>query len=398
MLPDLRLDQFQYDLPDERIARFPLPQRGQSKLLVFKAGQISHRRFFELPDLLPAESFLVFNNTKVIPARLLFTKSTGATIELFLLNPIPADRAINEAMLDEGSAVWQCMIGNRKRWREGETLLLTFGETVLIAEWEDPEKSLIRFTWQPDDMTFAELIQQAGQMPLPPYLKREPIAADSQTYQTVYAKQEGAVAAPTAGLHITKEVLGTLAERGIGHDALTLHVGAGTFQPIKADDPREHNMHAEQVVYTWENLTNILAHIDHLIPVGTTSMRSLESLYWFGVRLRTSQPDPFHLDQQYAYNVPAEEQPSARQAVETVRLYMEQQKLTVLTAHTAIYITPGYQMKLCRGIITNFHQPGSTLILLIAALIGDAWRDVYKEALDSDYRFLSYGDSSLLLP
>ncbi|ARK09849.1 S-adenosylmethionine:tRNA ribosyltransferase-isomerase [Fibrella sp. ES10-3-2-2] len=398
MLPDLRLDQFQYDLPDERIARFPLAKRDQSKLLVYKEGQISHHQFVDLPDLLPADSFLVFNNTKVIPARLLFTRSTGATIELFLLNPMPSDRPVGEAMLDKGEAVWQCMIGNRKKWREGETLLLTFGEVVLIAEWEDTDKSLIRFTWQPDDMTFAELIQQAGQMPLPPYLKREPIAADSQTYQTVYARKEGAVAAPTAGLHMTKDVLGTLAERGIGHDALTLHVGAGTFQPIKADDPRQHTMHAEQVVYTRENITNVLKHLGHLIPIGTTSMRSLESLYWFGVRLLASHPDPFHLDQQYAYNVPAEEQPSAHDAVEAVRLYMEQHKLPLLTAHTSIYITPGYQMRMCRGIVTNFHQPGSTLILLIAALVGDDWRTIYTEALSNDYRFLSYGDSSLLLP
>ncbi|MEZ0487818.1 S-adenosylmethionine:tRNA ribosyltransferase-isomerase [Fibrella aquatica] len=398
MLPDLSLNQFQYDLPDERIARFPLPKRDQSKLLVYKEGQISHSQFFNLPDLLPADSFLVFNNTKVIPARLLFTKSTGATIELFLLNPTPADRPVGEAMLDKGNAVWQCMIGNRKKWREGETLLLTFGEVVLIAEWEDVEKSLIRFTWQPDDVSFAELIQQAGQMPLPPYLKREPVAADSQTYQTVYAKKEGAVAAPTAGLHMTKEVLGTLAERGIGHDALTLHVGAGTFQPIKADDPRQHTMHAEQVVYTRENITNVLEHLNHLIPVGTTSMRSLESLYWFGVRLLNNHPDPFHLDQEYAYNVPAEKHPSAKEAVQAVRLYMEQHKVPALTAHTAIYITPGYQMRMCRGIVTNFHQPGSTLILLIAALVGDAWRTIYTEALSHDYRFLSYGDSSLLLP
>lgn len=398
MLPELRLDQFQYDLPDERIARFPLPQRDQSKLLVYKAGEISHHQFFELSDLLPANSFLIFNNTKVIPARLLFTKSTGATIELFLLNPTPADRPVGEAMLDKGSVIWQCMIGNRKRWREGETLLLTFGEVILIAEWENPDQSLIRFTWQPEDITFAELIQQAGQMPLPPYLKRDPVAADRQTYQTVYAKQEGAVAAPTAGLHMTTEVLAKLAERGIGHDALTLHVGAGTFQPIKADDPREHTMHAEQVVYTRNNLANILANIDHLIPVGTTSMRSLESLYWFGVRLLQNHPAPFHLDQEYAYNVPVDQQPSASQAIEAVHIYMEQHKLPLLTAHTAIYITPGYQMKMCRGLITNFHQPGSTLILLVAALLGNTWRSIYTEALNTDYRFLSYGDSSLLLP
>jgi S-adenosylmethionine:tRNA ribosyltransferase-isomerase len=197
---------------------------------------------------------------------------------------------------------------------------------------------------------------------------------------------------------MTKEVLGTLAERGIGHDALTLHVGAGTFQPIKADDPREHTMHAEQVVYNRNNLSNIIAHIDHLIPVGTTSMRSLESLYWFGVRLINNHPDPFHLDQEYAYSLPENEHPSAGQAIEAVRIYMEQHRLSVLTAHTAIYITPGYQMKMCRGLVTNFHQPGSTLILLVAALVGDVWRSIYTEALNTDYRFLSYGDSSLLLP
>ena len=398
MSANLQLNQFQYDLPDERIARFPLPRRDQSKLLVYQAGTISHRHFHDLPDLLPADSFLVFNNTKVIPARLLFMKSTGATIELFLLSPTPADRPVGEAMLDKGTAVWQCMIGNRKRWREGETLLLTFGEVVLIAEWADYEHSLIRFTWQPDDVTFAELIQQAGQMPLPPYLKRDPIAADAQTYQTVYAKNEGAVAAPTAGLHMTTEVMDKLAQKGIGYDALTLHVGAGTFQPIKNEAVREHVMHVEQVVYTQENITNVLKHLDYLIPVGTTSMRSLESLYWFGVRLLQNHPDPFRLEQEYACNVPGENLPSPREAVEAVRIHMEAQKLLALTAHTAIYITPGYQMKLCRGLVTNFHQPGSTLILLIATLVGDAWRTIYTEALANDYRFLSYGDSSLLLP
>lgn len=401
MSPELLLDQFQYELPDERIARFPLPQRDQSKLLVYRQGQISHHTFRELPDLLPAESFLIFNQTKVIPARLIFTRATGAVIELFLLNPADADgkpRLIAEAMNDKSSAVWQCMIGNRKRWKEGETLVLALNDTILIAEWANADQNEVRFNWQPADQTFAEVVQQAGQMPLPPYLKRDALPADKQTYQTVYAKQEGAVAAPTAGLHFTKEVFVELANRSIGHDALTLHVGAGTFQPIKTDDVRAHTMHAEQVIYTPSNLDHILAHIDHILPVGTTSMRSLESLYWFGVRLIRKEKDPFWLDQAYIYTVPADEQPAVAEAVQAVRVYIETNKLKSLTAHTAIYITPGYQMKLCRGIITNFHQPGSTLIVLISALLGPNWRTLYTEALEKGYRFLSYGDSSLLLP
>ncbi len=397
MLPELFLDQFQYDLPDERIARFPLPQRDHAKLLVYQAGSIQHHHFYDLPDLLPDGSFLVMNNTKVVPARLLFTKSTGATIELFLLSPTPADRPIGEALQDVGTATWQCLVGNKKRWRESETLLLTMGEVVLIAEWADYDQNLIRFTWQPDDVTFADLIRQAGQMPLPPYLRRDPLATDAQTYQAVYARHEGAVAAPTAGLHMTSAVLEKLAQKGIGHDALTLHVGAGTFLPIKAEDVREHTMHTEQVVYTRQNVQNVLANLGHLIPVGTTSMRSLESLYWFGVRLLQNHPDPFHLEQNYAYNVPENQLPTPAQAVEAVAIYMDADKLATLTAHTAIYITPGYQMKLCRGLVTNFHQPGSTLILLIAALVGEAWRDMYTEALDQNYRFLSYGDSSLIV-
>lgn len=401
MSPELPLDQFQYDLPDERIARFPLPQRDGSKLLVYRQGQISHHTFRELPDLLPADSFLIFNQTKVIPARLIFTRATGAVIELFLLNPADVDgkpRLIAEAMLDKGSAVWQCMIGNRKRWKEGETLVLALNDTILIAEWANPDQNEVRFDWQPADQTFAEVIQQAGQMPLPPYLKRDAIPADRQTYQTVYAKQEGAVAAPTAGLHFTKEVFAELEKRNIGHDALTLHVGAGTFQPIKTDDVRGHTMHAEQVIYTPANLTQMLAHIDHILPVGTTSMRSLESLYWFGVRLLRNEENPFWLNQEYAYNVSADEHPPATEAIQAVLTYLQTHKLASLTAHTAVYITPGYQMKLCRGIVTNFHQPGSTLIVLISALVGPQWRTIYMEALEKGYRFLSYGDSSLLLP
>ncbi|GAA4417091.1 S-adenosylmethionine:tRNA ribosyltransferase-isomerase [Nibrella viscosa] len=394
----LLLSQFQYDLPDERIARFPLPQRDQSKLLVYRSGQITHERFSNLADMLPEKSFLVFNNTKVIPARLIFQKPTGAVIELFLLSPVPADRPITQAMEDTHSCVWQCMVGNRKRWRADETLQTEIGAIRLKAQWHNYEEAQVRLEWTPANISFAEVIHQAGRIPLPPYLKREATDADRETYQTVYSKEEGAVAAPTAGLHFTPAVFRSLEECGFGVDYLTLHVGAGTFQPIKTDEVRQHTMHAEQVVYTKENIQNLLPHIDYIIPVGTTSMRALESLYWMGAKLIYKQPDPFVLDQHYAYQLPVTRQPSPTEALEAVLQYMNDTDKASVVAHTSVYITPGYRFRVCKGIITNFHQPGSTLIVLISALIGDAWRTIYKEALANDYRFLSYGDSSLLIP
>jgi S-adenosylmethionine:tRNA ribosyltransferase-isomerase len=404
---ELLLSQFQYDLPDDRIARFPLPQRDASKLLVYREGQISHEQFASLPDLLPADSFLVFNNTKVIPARLHFTKSTGALIELFLLNPFSGNSEtgplpINLAMEATGEAIWQGMVGNRKRWRPAEVLEMTLetpsGSVVLSASWYDYEQSAVQLRWQPAEFTFAQIIQYAGEIPLPPYLKRDATDADRDTYQTVYSKQEGAVAAPTAGLHFTTDVFDQLANRRIEHDFLTLHVGAGTFQPIKTDDVLQHHMHTEQVVYTQTNLRNLLGHLDSVIAVGTTSMRALESLYWMGAKLLANDPEPFSLDQYYAYQLTPDQQPIVKEALQTVLNYLIDTSQETIVAHTGIYITPGYRFKLCKGIVTNFHQPGSTLILLIAALIGNDWKQVYKEALDNDYRFLSYGDSSLLLP
>ncbi|CCH55249.1 Queuosine biosynthesis protein [Fibrisoma limi BUZ 3] len=403
----LRLEQFQYELPDERIARFPLAQRDQSKLLVYRSGEITHTRFNSLPNVLPDGSFLVFNDTKVIPARLIFTRSTGAVIELFLLNPVPLDRPITLAMQDTRSVVWQCMVGNRKRWKQSETLQTILpskeGDIILEATWEDYEQSTVRLSWQSSASnaspeTFAQVIQLAGQIPLPPYLKRDVVDADRDTYQTVYSKQEGAVAAPTAGLHFTKAVFDGLAHRGFDHDYLTLHVGAGTFQPIKTDDVRQHHMHTEQVVYTQLNLRRLMDHHNQILPVGTTSMRALESLYWMGVKLLRGDADPFRLDQHYAYQIPPDEQPTVLESLGAFLHYLEQTGQASVVAHTGIYITPGYTFKLCKGIITNFHQPGSTLILLVAALIGEDWRRVYNEAINEGYRFLSYGDSSLLLP
>jgi len=401
-LNELLLSQFQYDLPDDRIARFPLAQRDASKLLVYQRGQISHQQFLDLPALLPDNSFLVFNNTKVIPARLHFTKPTGAIIELFLLSPFPAEQPISLAMEATGSAVWQVMVGNRKRWRPNESLeaLLStpLGNVTLTATWHDYDQSAVQLSWQPAAFTFAQIVQYAGEIPLPPYLKRDAIDADRDTYQTIYSKQEGAVAAPTAGLHFTPAIFDALRKRAIGYDYLTLHVGAGTFQPIKTEDVRQHHMHTEQVVYTEQTIRHLLEHEDAIIAVGTTSMRALESLYWMGTKLVRNETNPFRLDQQYAYLVPMAQQPSVADSLNAVLRYLSNTNKESVVAQTGIYITPGYQVKLCRGIITNFHQPGSTLILLIATLIGNNWKRVYTEALENEYRFLSYGDSSLLLP
>jgi len=398
----LSLQQFQYDLPDDRIARFPLPQRDHSRLLIYRGGHITHRHFYDLPGELPLESLLVFNNTKVIPARLHFQRETGALIELFLLSPVPTDRLVSEAMTDQGSSVWECMVGNRKRWKAEEVLTqrmqLDGQELTLTATWADAERSHIRFQWTPAEVSFAAVLHEAGKIPLPPYLKREAEESDKETYQTVYSKVEGAVAAPTAGLHFTPAVLDQLAERAVKTDYLTLHVGAGTFQPIKTDDVRQHLMHTEQVVYTLENLDTLLAHEGPIIPVGTTSMRSLESLFWFGVRLLRKEVDPLHLNQEYAYQIPERELPTVKQAIEAVRQQLAQSGQPHLVGYTGIYIVPGYRFRLCNGIITNFHQPGSTLMVLISALIGEGWRAVYESALRNEYRFLSYGDSSLLLP
>ncbi|GAB3259193.1 S-adenosylmethionine:tRNA ribosyltransferase-isomerase [Larkinella harenae] len=400
-MDELQLADFQYDLPDERIARFPLPRRDESRLLTYRGGRIEHRSFFELPDLLPEKSLLVFNNTKVIPARLHFQKATGAVIELFLLNPVPADRLVSEAMQDRHTSTWQCMIGNRKRWKPDEVLTkeIRVGDqtTLLNAHWHSADQSHIRFEWSGSE-SFAALLHEAGKIPLPPYLNREVTDADRDTYQTVYSRVEGAVAAPTAGLHFTPEVLTQLAQNGIQTEYLTLHVGAGTFQPIKATDVRQHTMHTEQVVYSRQNLEKLISHAGPVIAVGTTSMRSLESLYWFGVRLLRNEPEPFELDQQYAYSVQENEVPSPKEALQAILTHLLTAGQEQVIGHTGIYCMPGYRFRIVDGLVTNFHQPGSTLILLVAAFVGENWLTIYQEGLQNGYRFLSYGDSSLLLP
>jgi S-adenosylmethionine:tRNA ribosyltransferase-isomerase len=408
MKPDvILLDEYRYDLPDEQIAKYPVSPRDSSKLLVYRQGELEHARFSDVSDYLPPHSFLVFNDTKVIPARIYFQKPTGGTIEVFLLHPEQPTRLVHEAMQTTDSCVWACLIGNKKRWKTGEILQLNLPDLALElnAQIEDVEKNWVRFWWKNtgnnDPISFVTLIKAIGEIPLPPYLNRDTEAQDTETYQTVYSKAEGAVAAPTAGLHFTENVFNNLINKGIGHTFITLHVGAGTFQPVKVANAVEHTMHAEQVVFTKKMLVDLHQNANNLIPVGTTSMRALESLYWFGVKLlqQSSQNEAFFfIEQYYPYQHSNQtELPSAKAALAAVLSYFETHHLTQLIGETEIYIVPGYDFKLCKGLITNYHQPGSTLMLLVAALLGNDWKKVYQAALQNGYRFLSYGDSSLLL-
>lgn len=397
----VQLKDYRYQLPDEAIAKYPLTRRDQSRLLVYRQKEISHRQFGELPDLLPARSLLFFNNTKVIPARMLFQKETGAQIELFLLQPVSPSTIMSEALSQTSHCSWQCMIGNLKRWKEEQPLFRHFifnGQKITVkALLKDRSEGLVDFSWDGENISFAELVEAGGQVPLPPYLNREAEAEDKPRYQTVYSQAAGAVAAPTAGLHFTEEVLQQLEQKNISTDFLTLHVSAGTFRPIK-DSVEEHPMHREQLIIRKNNLRSLLTAEGPVIAVGTTSMRTLESLYWYGVRLLESSVAPFFIRKEEAYAYREEDLPHTKEAFKAVLDKMEREGLEELWGETEIFIVPGYRFRVCRGLITNFHQPESTLILLIAAFIGPRWRSLYQEALDKGYRFLSYGDSSFLFP
>ncbi|MES2387941.1 MAG: S-adenosylmethionine:tRNA ribosyltransferase-isomerase [Bacteroidota bacterium] len=416
-LPRLQREDFTYPLPDARIARFPLSPRDSSKLMVWKNGAISHTVFNKLPELLPKNSLLIFNNTKVIPARLIFNTETGANVEVFLLSPVLPYSEMQYAMSATGSSVWQCTIGNKRKWKDGQALSLehTFppasnaeaSETLLLdAILSDSDKQEVTLSWSPSHLSLAEVIQRLGRIPLPPYLKRDAIAADAGDYQTVYSSIQGAVAAPTAGLHFTPQLLDILQSKGFDSTEITLHVGAGTFKPLKAEDVRLHDMHAEQYTVTRETLVRLLSHEGPVIPVGTTSLRLLESLYWAGsgLLLEHANAEPGSLSfisKEQAYRMQAEYEgmlPEPKQVWQRLLDEMDRVETNMLSGSTGIFIMPGYKIRTAQGLITNFHQPESTLILLVAALAGNAWKKIYWEALAKDYRFLSYGDSSLLLP
>ncbi|MDA0195827.1 MAG: S-adenosylmethionine:tRNA ribosyltransferase-isomerase [Bacteroidetes bacterium] len=401
MNQEINLDDYTYNLPEEKIAKFPLADRSSSKLLVYKNRQIIHKIFSGIIEDIPKDSLLVFNNTRVIPARFNFKKETGAVIEILLLDPVTPSRVISEAMETKGECVWHCMIGNLKRWRAGsivKSIHIDGEEIVFNAELIDSGKQLIRFTWNEYNRSFLDIINWAGQMPLPPYLKREVIEEDYRTYQTVYSKYEGAVAAPTAGLHFTHQIIDDLKADGHLLDFLTLHVGAGTFQPIKTKKIDDHEMHKEQIILTKQNITKLISHKGSVVAIGTTSMRTLESIYWIGLNLLENPNSDFSIKQSDPNRYTKYNLPSKKDALQAVLNRMNKDQMDTIISDTAIFIYPGYQFKMCDALITNFHQPGSTLILLVAAFIGNDWFKVYQEALKNDYRFLSYGDSSLLVP
>jgi len=401
--PSIDLKSFKYLLPESRIAKYPLPDRSASKLLLYKGGRISHERFSTLPGHLPADSWLVFNNTRVIQARLQFRKETGARIEIFCLEPHePTDYEL--AFQAENLCSWHCLVGNVKKWKSAAIFLETrIRGRVLKLEASLVERRddgfLVQFRWNSPGITFGEIIEEAGKTPIPPYLKREAEENDKERYQTVYSINNGSVAAPTAGLHFTPELIQQLDQRKVAMANITLHVGAGTFVPVKEKNAREHSMHSEQVVVTRSFLEQWAQRKASLIAVGTTSTRSLESLYWLGVQLKVQPPpDPFSLAILQWDNESLPQDIHLSESIEALMSFCEQHDLDQLQFTTQLMIVPGYRFRTIHGLITNFHMPGSTLLLLIAAWIGEDWRKVYSYALKENFRFLSYGDSSLLLP
>lgn len=399
----IHISEYNYPLPDERIAKFPLPVRDQSKLLIYKHGEISEDVFTSLPDYLPKDSLMIFNNTKVIQARLHFRKETGALIEVFCLEPIePNDYALNFQQTEH--AAWLCMVGNLKKWKEGtlKREMIVKGQPVTLTATKGECRGTshrIDFGWNNPDITFADILEVFGELPIPPYLNRETQESDKETYQTVYSKIKGSVAAPTAGLHFTPRVLKRLEETGVELEELTLHVGAGTFRPVKSEEIEGHEMHTEYISVNRETIRKLIDHDARAIAVGTTSVRTLESLYHIGVTL-AGNPDAteeeLHIRQWQPYE--SFEEIPAVVALQKILGYLDRHGMETLHTSTQIIIAPGYRYRIVKAMVTNFHQPQSTLLLLVSAFIGDNWKAVYDYALNHSFRFLSYGDSSLLIP
>jgi S-adenosylmethionine:tRNA ribosyltransferase-isomerase len=385
MPPQINVSEYTYDLPDERIAKFPLEDRSASKLLFYNKGSVEHLRFNSIPSQLPENTSLYFNNTKVIPARLAFQKSTGAVIEIFLLQPILPSPVISVAMEARSPMVWKCMIGNAKRWKEGalERIIELQGKIVKVAV-ERMGTDEVQLSWDQPAAHFVDVVDAIGKTPLPPYLHREAIENDKKTYQTVYGEKDGAVAAPTAGLHFTDEIIKQLREKGVVTNFLTLHVSAGTFQPIKTATAEEHVMHSEQIIIKRENLEQLLTPDRFNVAVGTTSMRTLESTYWYGVMLKQDPGASFNVPKLLPYEQRAS-LPSSKESIMNILNRMDALGVDELTGSTEIFIFPGYKFKLVNGLITNFHQPNSTLILLVAAFVGHDWRKIYNEALGNGF-------------
>jgi len=397
---DIKISDYTYNLPDERIAKYPLTERDKSKLLVRQNGTIKQDIFENCANYLPEDAQLVFNNTRVIHARLFFYKETGAKIEIFCLEPVePADYQV--AFQETEEVTWKCMVGNSKKWKEG-FLSQTFeidGQSIELTAakiGQEGNSFHIRFVWN-GGVHFSEIIEHIGQLPIPPYLNRNTEESDEESYQTVYAKIDGSVAAPTAGLHFTDPVIAQLSAKNITTNEITLHVGAGTFQPVKSETIEGHTMHHEQVIIPIDILRSFVENPKNIIAVGTTSVRSLESLYWIGLQLEEQRFDPFHPEVKQWEPYENEAKISIEKALQNIIYFLAENGEKVIRFSTQIIILPGYDFKLISGMFTNFHQPQSTLLLLISAFLNNKWKEVYDYALANDFRFLSYGDSNLYL-
>lgn len=399
----IRISDYDYPLPDERIARFPLSERDSSKLLVYRQGKISEDSFTSLPKYLEKGSLMIFNNTKVIQARLHFRKETGALIEVFCLEPhFPADYAQN--FQQTGSCEWLCMIGNLKKWKEGilrKTMTVNGCELVLSAERGEAvgTSHAVKFSWNDSSVTFSDILECMGELPIPPYLNRETQESDKKTYQTVYSKIKGSVAAPTAGLHFTERVLTALDKAGVEREELTLHVGAGTFKPVKSEEIEGHSMHTEYISVRRTTVEKLIRHDGCAVAVGTTSVRTLESLYYIGLKLEKSlelSEEDLHVNQWEPYE--SKISLPVVKALQNIVDYLDRHGLETLHTSTQIIIAPGYEYHIVKAMVTNFHQPKSTLLLLVSAFVKGDWHSIYDYALSHDFRFLSYGDSSLLIP
>jgi S-adenosylmethionine:tRNA ribosyltransferase-isomerase len=401
----INISDYDYSLPEHRIAKYPLEKREQSKLLLLKNGSFSSDYFFNIGNHLPKNAILVWNETRVISARLQFIKESGSRIELFCLEPDAVDGDLQKAFGSASPVDWKCLVGNSKRWKSGPLKLNVpvDGKIVpleAVRHLQLGDHSVVRFSWDDADVHFSQILESAGEVPLPPYLQRKAEPLDKARYQTVFARHEGSVAAPTAGLHFTPEVILSLKESGIQFEKVTLHVGAGTFKPVSSEQIGDHEMHSERIVVSRETIFNLAKNADRkLIAVGTTSMRTLESLYWIGIMLQ-KRPElkNFHLSQWFPYETKSDELLNCHDAMMLIIDYLDKNNLTFLSASTALMIAPGYNFKVVNGLITNFHQPKSTLLLLVSALIGKNWKNAYEYALDNNFRFLSYGDSCFFMP
>lgn len=399
----IRIQDYTYDLPLERIAMQPLGQRDASRVLIYRNGQISEDVFAHIGRHLPHDSLMVFNNTRVVQARLLFRKPTGALIELFCLEPAGAVRDIQLAFQQQGRSSWYCLIGNAKKWKQGPLAMQVSPQLTLTVQKGEPYKEgyIVHFEWS-QPLSFAQVLEQAGKTPLPPYIGRPALESDKQRYQTIFARHSGSVAAPTAALHFTPEVMQSLQAKNIATAYLTLHVGAGTFKPVTTESIAQHQMHHEQIAVHRDSITALQKHCQgKVVCVGTTSLRTLESLYWLGVKIMKGYqvpPEGFAISQWEPYERPANSLPDPATALEAVVQIMEKNQWDVIHGETSLIIVPGYKIKMAHALVTNFHQPGSTLLLLVAAFCGPRWRHIYSHALENEFRFLSYGDSCLLFP